>query len=79
MEHLKNILSKLIVGKQISDQDIKKIIFGKNSPAIEKISKHLDYTVDVASALKNNPDILKGVIKNKLINEIFKYTKKKKI
>lgn len=77
MEHLKNILAKLIVGKQISEQDIKRIILGKNSGVVERITKHLDQTANVAAAIKNNPKLLREVIKNKAISEIFKYTKKK--
>ena len=77
VEQIKNILAKLIVGKQISEQDIKKIVLGKNSGVIDKITKHLSQTANVAAAIKNNPNILKEVIKNKAISGIFKYTKKK--
>ncbi len=78
MEHIKNIIAKLIVGKTISDSDIKRIILGKNSVVIEKISKNLEQTSNIAKAIKSNPDMLKDILKNKAITEIFKYTKKNK-
>lgn len=72
MEQIKNILAKLIVGKQISEQDIKRVILGKDSYAVEKITKHLDQTADLVKAIKNNPEILKEILKNKVISELFK-------
>ncbi|KKM88645.1 hypothetical protein LCGC14_1256720 [marine sediment metagenome] len=77
MEHIKNILAKLITGKGISEQDIKGLVLGKNSGVIEKITKHLDQTANVAIAIKNNPKLLKEVIKNKAISEMFKYGRNK--
>lgn len=78
MESVKNIIAKLIVGKQISEQDIKRLILGKNVGIVNKITKHLDQTVNVAKAIKNNPKILEEVLKNKLVNETFKYAKNNK-
>ena len=78
MEEIKNIISKLAVGKKVSEQDVKRIVLGKNYNAIEKITKRLEQNVNLAAAIKSQPKILKEVIKNKAISEIFKYYKKKK-
>ena len=77
MEHIKNILAKLIVGKKISDQDIKRVILGKNAGVVEKIAKHFDQTANVAAAIRDHPKILVEVTKSKAIDKIFKLTKKR--